>query len=95
MGLYASPPPFAGGVWPALSNGDQATLLNGTETVATGSASYAVSMAYSPNGSSAKTFNVSGCKAGTVMQSEAAGADEEGFLAKVFGSDKGARKKRK
>lgn len=72
MGLYATPPPLAGGQWTAVGPGEPYTLLNGTETIVSGSRSFAFSLGYSPTGSTTKTFEISGCAAGSTVQIQAA-----------------------
>lgn len=80
MPLYATPQ--AGGVLTSVVPGDSYTLLNGTETVATGSKSIAFSRGYSPGADDAgSTFNVSGCKNGTTIEIEFAGQDVDSLYA--------------
>ena len=72
MGIYTSPPPLSGDVWTAVGPGERYTLLNGAETIVSGSASYAFCLAYSPTGNTNKTFEIGGCANGSIVQIQAA-----------------------
>lgn len=53
--------------WTDLRGGDDFALLDGTETVATGSKSVPFARGYVPGGNLGRTYQISGCSGGTVI----------------------------
>jgi hypothetical protein len=82
--LYGTPqagyngPPNQGLNIASLPAGQQITLLNGTEAIQTGSKSVSFARGFHDAFNSPITFNLSGCKAGTVIEIQEAGADIDG-----------------
>jgi len=59
----------------SLEAGQNLTLLDGTETVVSGSASISFSKGFHDAGQYPITFNISGCSNGSVVEVQVAGAD--------------------
>jgi hypothetical protein len=70
--------PVAGKNIVSLEAGQSYTLLDGTETIASQSKSVAYSKGFFSGFNSPVTFSLSGCKNGTVIQMQQAGADVDG-----------------